>query len=114
MLKVHGILVRALVLAGSAAALAGCGQKGPLAFPQGPAAANRATLVETLKFRVTGDPQQKKAAPGTAPAAAAAPAASAAATNAAPATPPMTEQSYDLMMVPESTMPPVTAPNNTP
>ncbi len=108
MLKVHGILVRALVLAGSAAALAGCGQKGPLAFPQGPAAANRATLVETLKFRVTGDPQ-KKAASGTTPAPAAAQAAA-----AAPATPPMTEQSYDLMMVPESTMPPVAAPNNTP
>ena len=103
--------MRALVLAGSAAALAGCGQKGPLLFPQGPAAANRATLVETLKFRVTGDPL-KKGAPGTAPAPAAAPAATA--TAPAPATPPMTEQSYDQMMVPESVMPPVTAPNNTP
>ena len=41
-------------------------------------------------------------------------AAAAQAAAAAPATPPMTEQSYDLMMVPESTMPPVTAPNNTP
>ncbi len=102
--------MRALVLAGSAAALAGCGQKGPLLFPQGPAAANRATLAETLKFRVTGDPQ-KKGGPGTAPAAA--PAASAT-TTAAPATPPTTEPSYDLMMVPESTMPSVTAPNNTP
>ena len=104
--------MRALVLAGSAAALAGCGQKGPLLFPQGPAAANRATLVETLKFRVTGDPL-KKGAPGTAPAPAAAPAASAA-TATAPVTPPMTEQSYDQLMVPESFMPPVTAPNNTP
>ena len=104
--------MRALVLAGSAAALAGCGQKGPLLFPQGPAAANRATLVETLKFRVTGDPL-KKGAPGTAPAPAAAPAASAA-TATAPVTPPMTEQSYDQLMVPESLMPPVTAPNNTP
>ncbi|MCS4510098.1 LPS translocon maturation chaperone LptM [Xylophilus ampelinus] len=97
--------MRALVLAGSAAALSGCGQKGPLLFPQGPAAANRATLVETLKFRVTGDPQQRKAASGT-------PAAPT--TSAAPATPPTTEQSYDLMMVPESTMPSVTAPHNTP
>ncbi|MFE8643564.1 lipoprotein [Sphingomonas sp. NCPPB 2930] len=105
--------MRALVLAGSAAALAGCGQKGPLLFPQGPAAANRATLVETLKFRVTGDPQ-KKGGPGTAAAPAAAPAASAAATTAAPATPPTTAPSYDPMMVPESTMPSVTAPNNTP
>lgn len=104
--------MRALVLAGSAAALAGCGQKGPLAFPQGPAAANRATLFETMKFRVTGDPL-KKGAPGTAPAPTAAPAATTA-PDTTPATPPMTEQSYDLMMVPESVMPPVTAPNNTP
>lgn len=48
MLKVSEILARAIVLAGGAVALAGCGQKGPLYLPTGPAAAQRATLPETL------------------------------------------------------------------
>ncbi|CAN7250035.1 lipoprotein [Acidovorax sp. Leaf78] len=48
MLKASQILVRTLVLAASAAALVGCGQRGPLFLPTGPAAAQRATLPETL------------------------------------------------------------------
>ncbi|WP_298212798.1 lipoprotein [Acidovorax sp.] len=48
MLKAPQILVRSLVLAASAAALLGCGQRGPLYLPAGPAAAQRATLPETL------------------------------------------------------------------
>ncbi|MFN9473974.1 LPS translocon maturation chaperone LptM [Acidovorax sp.] len=48
MLKAFQILVRTVVLAASAAALAGCGQRGPLYLPSGPAAAQRATLPETL------------------------------------------------------------------
>ena len=48
MLKFSQILVRTLVLAASAAALGGCGQRGPLYLPTGPAATQRATLPETL------------------------------------------------------------------
>ncbi|MFN3437954.1 MAG: LPS translocon maturation chaperone LptM [Acidovorax sp.] len=48
MLKASQILVRTLVLAASAAALAGCGQRGPLFLPTGPAATQRATLPQTL------------------------------------------------------------------
>ncbi|MCZ8220125.1 MAG: lipoprotein [Acidovorax sp.] len=48
MLKAPQILVRTLVLAASAAALFGCGQRGPLYLPTGPAAGQRATLPETL------------------------------------------------------------------
>lgn len=48
MLKVPQILVRLIVLAGSAAALAGCGQRGPLYLPDAPEARQRATLPETL------------------------------------------------------------------
>ncbi|CAN7627491.1 lipoprotein [Acidovorax sp. LjRoot118] len=48
MLKASQILVRTLVLAASAAAITGCGQRGPLFLPSGPAAAQRATLPETL------------------------------------------------------------------
>ncbi|MBX9834160.1 MAG: lipoprotein [Burkholderiaceae bacterium] len=42
------MLVRTLVLAASAAALAGCGQRGPLFLPTEPAATQRATLPQTL------------------------------------------------------------------
>ena len=48
MLKFSQILVRTLALAASAAALAGCGQRGPLYLPSGPAASQRATLPQTL------------------------------------------------------------------
>ncbi|PTT18144.1 hypothetical protein DBR12_16690 [Acidovorax sp. HMWF029] len=48
MLRAPQILVRTLVLAASAAALLGCGQRGPLYLPTGPAAGQRATLPETL------------------------------------------------------------------
>ncbi len=48
MLKVKKILVTALTLAGSAAVLSGCGQKGPLYTPDTPASAHRATLPQSL------------------------------------------------------------------
>jgi predicted small lipoprotein YifL len=48
MLKAPQILVRTLVLAASAAALFGCGQRGPLYLPTGPAASQRATLPQTV------------------------------------------------------------------
>ncbi|MFN4119686.1 LPS translocon maturation chaperone LptM [Acidovorax sp.] len=48
MLKAPQILVRTVVLAASAAALAGCGQRGPLYLPTDPAAQQRATLPQTL------------------------------------------------------------------
>jgi predicted small lipoprotein YifL len=41
--------VAGLALALSAVVLGACGQKGPLFLPSGPAAANRATLPETLR-----------------------------------------------------------------
>ncbi|MHA7599474.1 LPS translocon maturation chaperone LptM [Alicycliphilus sp. T452] len=47
MLRARQILVRTIALALSAAAL-GCGQRGPLYLPTEPAAAQRATLPETL------------------------------------------------------------------
>ncbi|HQQ68893.1 MAG TPA: lipoprotein [Alicycliphilus sp.] len=47
MLKARQILVRTIALALSTAAL-GCGQRGPLYLPTEPAAAQRATLPETL------------------------------------------------------------------
>lgn len=48
-----------LALAG---ALAGCGQKGPLYLPTDPAAANRATLPETLAPSTSVAPPQRPAA----------------------------------------------------
>ncbi|WP_034694280.1 MULTISPECIES: lipoprotein [unclassified Acidovorax] len=48
MLKAPQILVRTVVLAASAAAFNGCGQRGPLYLPAGPEAAQRATLPQTL------------------------------------------------------------------
>lgn len=48
MLKVRQILVSALGLCAFGVGLAGCGQRGPLYLPTEPAAANRATLPETL------------------------------------------------------------------
>ncbi len=54
MLKAPQILVRTLVLGAGVAALAGCGQKGPLMLPTGPAAVGRATLPQTLRPRVLG------------------------------------------------------------
>ncbi|RID98478.1 LPS translocon maturation chaperone LptM [Simplicispira hankyongi] len=48
MLNVSQILVRTLGLAACVAALAACGQRGPLFLPKAPAAAQRATLPQTL------------------------------------------------------------------
>lgn len=49
MLRATQILVRTIALAASAAALAACGQRGPLYLPTDPAASERASLPETLK-----------------------------------------------------------------
>ncbi|MCJ0764980.1 LPS translocon maturation chaperone LptM [Variovorax terrae] len=73
MLNAPQILVSAIALAASAAALSGCGQKGALFLPTGPAAAQRATLPETLRPRLPGEADS--------PAAPAKPAASAPATQ---------------------------------
>ena len=48
MLNIRGILVSGPALLALAITLAGCGQKGPLYIPTGPAAAHRATLIDTL------------------------------------------------------------------
>ncbi|WP_087743810.1 MULTISPECIES: LPS translocon maturation chaperone LptM [unclassified Acidovorax] len=48
MLRASQILVSTLALAASAAALLGCGQRGPLYLPGAPEARQRATLPETL------------------------------------------------------------------
>lgn len=48
MLNVREILVSAIGLAVLGVGLAGCGQRGPLTLPNDPAAANRATLPQTL------------------------------------------------------------------
>jgi predicted small lipoprotein YifL len=49
MLRAPQILVRTIALAASAAALAACGQRGPLYLPTDPAASERAPLLQTLK-----------------------------------------------------------------
>jgi predicted small lipoprotein YifL len=49
MLRANQILVRIIALAACAAALAACGQRGPLFLPADPAASQRATLPQTLK-----------------------------------------------------------------
>ncbi len=54
--------MRAIALAGIAAVLAACGQKGPLMLPTGPLAAQRATLPQTLKRQVFGAPDKPAAA----------------------------------------------------
>ncbi|WP_240939169.1 lipoprotein [Diaphorobacter sp. HDW4A] len=69
MLKSPQILFRSIVLGGIAVVLLGCGQRGPLFLPTEPAAANRATLPQTL------DPTRRSTP--TAPAAAVAPASAA-------------------------------------
>ncbi|RZJ13315.1 MAG: hypothetical protein EON50_09260 [Acidovorax sp.] len=74
MLKASQILVRTLVLAASAAAAVGCGQRGPLYLPTGPAAAQRATLPETLT--PAGSNSTSSTSSGATPAAPAAAAAS--------------------------------------
>ena len=51
MQRISQIVCKAIVLAGGAALLAACGQKGPLHLPQEPAAANRATLPQTMDPR---------------------------------------------------------------
>lgn len=61
MLNVAQILVSArrrtvvmVCVAASAAALAGCGQRGPLYLPKDPAATQRATLPDLMTPRVPG------------------------------------------------------------
>jgi predicted small lipoprotein YifL len=66
MLNVHQILVRAIVLAGSAAALSACGQKGVLFMPTGPAAVGRATLPQSLRPELPGEAAATPAAPASA------------------------------------------------
>ncbi len=48
MLRANQILVRTLALAASAAALTGCGQRGPLYLPTDPSANERASLPQSL------------------------------------------------------------------
>ncbi|PWB17656.1 MULTISPECIES: lipoprotein [Comamonas] len=48
MWSIYQIVCRTIVLATGAALLAACGQRGPLYLPTEPAAANRATLPQTL------------------------------------------------------------------
>ncbi|MGV3571046.1 MAG: LPS translocon maturation chaperone LptM [Ramlibacter sp.] len=67
---VHPILVspfarRGLLAVAVAAALAGCGQKGPLVLPTGDAAAGRASLPETLAPSTAVSPRGSASAPGT-------------------------------------------------
>jgi len=64
MLRARQILVRTIALALSTAAL-GCGQRGPLYLPTEPAAAQRATLPETLNPAASRAPAP--ATPSTAP-----------------------------------------------
>ena len=49
MLRIRQILVRVVILAAGAVVLAACGQKGALFIPTEPAAAHRATLVQSLR-----------------------------------------------------------------
>lgn len=61
MLLIPQILVRTFVLGASAAALAACGQQGPLYLP--PAGTDRATLPESL-LPAIGKPQNQNSAAG--------------------------------------------------
>lgn len=51
----------------SAAALAGCGQRGPLYLPTDPAAAQRATLPETLNPAIPRPPAAPASSPASSP-----------------------------------------------
>lgn len=82
MLRASQILVRALVLAAVAAAASACGQRGPLYLPTEPAAAQRATLPQTLVPFLKQDssestPPAAPAAPASTPASPALPASAA-------------------------------------
>ena len=61
MLSIARILVIGHLLAGLAAMLAACGQKGPLVLPEGPDAQGRASLPQTL------NPWHRPTAPSTTP-----------------------------------------------
>ncbi|MFZ4286903.1 LPS translocon maturation chaperone LptM [Variovorax sp. HJSM1_2] len=63
MLKYCQILVNTVALAGSMVVLSGCGQKGPLYLPTEPAAAQRATLPETLTPNVLSSSPKASTAP---------------------------------------------------
>jgi len=65
----RAVLVLVLGTVAGPGLLAGCGQKGPLFLPTGAAAANRATLPETIKPAGTTTPPQV-AAPAAAASAA--------------------------------------------
>lgn len=88
--------MRAFVLAGSAAVLAACGQKGPLMLPTGPLAAGRATLPQTVKRQVFGAPDKTT------------PTAAGATTDTTPATEPAAPSDQNL--VPSMSFPPITSP----
>ncbi|WP_287924126.1 lipoprotein [Diaphorobacter sp.] len=66
MFRARQILVRTIVLAVSTAAFAACGQRGPLYLPTDPAAAQRATLPETLNPAASRAPASR--APASSPA----------------------------------------------
>ncbi|TFY99598.1 LPS translocon maturation chaperone LptM [Ramlibacter rhizophilus] len=63
------ILVRpsAMALLASVAALAGCGQKGPLFLPSGDQAVGRATLPQTLLPGPIREPAATSASPANSP-----------------------------------------------
>ncbi|WP_082493359.1 lipoprotein [Acidovorax sp. Leaf160] len=85
MLRASQILVRTIALAASMAAVAGCGQRGPLFLPTEPAAAQRATLPQTLTPFVQR--QQAAQPPAASPAPAAPPATPDAPSSATPLVP---------------------------
>jgi predicted small lipoprotein YifL len=66
------ILVSTIALASSAVSLSGCGQQGPLYLPTEPAAANRATLPQTLfrfgSVKASPPEAQVNSSPAVAPA----------------------------------------------
>jgi predicted small lipoprotein YifL len=62
MLFVRQILVIAIVLASCAVSLSACGQQGPLYLPTEAAAANRATLLQTLLPSGVGKVPESEAA----------------------------------------------------
>ncbi len=70
MFGVHQILVstsarRVLLVAGAAALLGGCGQKGPLYLPTGEAAVGRASLPDVLSPSPAAVPAAAASAPPT-------------------------------------------------
>ena len=67
MMRIRRILVSVFVLSVGAASLAACGQKGALMLPTEAAAAQRATLPQTLRPGATKPPAAGASAPATTP-----------------------------------------------